>query len=101
MSQEEALRLIQFFGDTLRPRSMRILALMDQREREDHGCDEAELVREGRVAYLDLERVASSTVDALLRACSIKLEQDSAGSFERYRINETGRAILARRRERK
>lgn len=57
--------------------------------------DEGELVYERGVAYLGLERVAARTVFALIRLSVISLERDSVvGSFERYRINETGVKLL-------
>ena len=89
------LRLIRFFGESLTRRQLNVLALMRDREEADPGCDEAELVRECCDAYLDDTRIASRTVDALLRACAIS-DESSGLPVERYRINETGRAILKR-----
>ena len=62
------------------------------------GSDESELVHDGgRVAYRDLEHVAPRTVFALLRMCAISSDQlGREGGVERYHLNGTGRAILAR-----
>lgn len=92
----DGLRLIEAFGEMLTRRQLDLLTLMRDREDADPGCDEAELVREGGDAYLDDTRIASRTVDVLLRACAIRAEQDSHVAFERYRINETGRELLTR-----
>lgn len=94
MIDKRGLALIEAFGRTLSRRQLQVLSQMAEREDEDPGCDEAELVRECCDAYLDDVRIASRTVDALLRACAIS--QDGSGSFERYRINETGRQIVKR-----
>lgn len=89
------LRLIRAFGDILTCRQLDVLAEMRAREEADPGDDAAELVRECCDAYLDDTRIASRTVDALLRACAIS-DESSGLPVERYRINETGRAILKR-----
>lgn len=94
------LRLIRAYGDALGPRPLRILTLMAEREEADPGCDEAELVRERGQAFLDLDPVASHAVDALLLACGVSGGGAERG-IERYRINATGRAILARRRRKR
>lgn len=91
----DGLRMIKAFGEALTRRQLAILALMRDREDADPGCDEAELVRECCDAYLDNTRVASRTVDALLRACAIR-QCSFSQSFARYRINSTGREILTR-----
>ena len=94
----DPLRAIRAFQDALSRRQVEVLALMRDREDADPGCDEAEMVREGRVVYLGDERVSVGTVYALLRACAVSLETDSRmGGVERYRINGTGREILARK----
>lgn len=90
------LRLIRAFGDALTRRQLDVLAMMRDRDAADPGCDEAELVLEGRVAWLGDERVGARAVDALLRACAIRAEHDSHAVVERYRINATGREILTR-----
>jgi len=91
-ARERGLALIAAFGCALTRRQLTVLRAM--RDRED-----AEIVREHGVAYLGDERVASRTVDALLRACAVK--DVSSGSLERYRINGTGREILSGRGETK
>ena len=76
-ARERGLALIAAFGCALTRRQLTVLRAM--RDRED-----AEIVREHGVAYLGDERVASRTVDALLRACAVK--DVSSGSLERYRM---------------
>ena len=77
----------------LTPRQVEILTIMAAHPHDDEG----ELVYERGVAFLDLDRVAARTVFALLRLCAISNEDGDGkvGGFERYRINETGRALLA------
>ena len=87
------LALIRAFGRALTRRQHEVLRTMAERQAADPGDDEAELVRECCDAWLGDERVASRTVDALLRACAIS--DTGTGGIERYRINETGREILA------
>lgn len=90
-----SLALIRAFGRALTRRQREVLRIMAEREAADPGGEEAELVRECCDAYLGDERVASRTVDALLRACAIS--DTSTGGIERYRVNETGRQILAQK----
>ncbi len=65
----------------------------------DPDGDDGELVYErGAGGWLGLERVAPRTVFALLRACAISLGGGGMGGdgrLERYRINETGRQLIA------
>ena len=64
----------------------------------DPDGDDGELVYECGEGWLGLDRVAPRTVFALLRACAISLDIGGVGGdgcLERYRINETGRALLA------
>ena len=79
---------------TLTKRQAEILrAMRDAPE----GSDESELVYGGGgIAWLGLERVATRTMFAFLRMCAISADSFSSGRVERYHINETGRAILAR-----
>ena len=88
------LATIERFGRLLTRRQLEVLRLMRDREIADPGCDDAELVYERGQGFLDLDRVSGRTVFALIRACAIRRE-DMNGSFERYRINETGRGIVA------
>ena len=59
--------------------------------------DEGELVMEGREAWLDLERTSPALVFSLLRLMVISAvhADGKVGGVERYRINETGRNLLA------
>jgi hypothetical protein len=65
----------------------------------DPDGDDGELVYEsGAGGWIGLDRVAPRTVFALIRACAISLEGGGLGgdgSVERYRINETGRQLIA------
>jgi len=92
-ARERGLALIAAFGRALTRRQLAVLRTMRDREDTDPGDEDAEIVREHGVAYLGDERVASRTVDALLRACAVK--DVSSGSLERYRINGTGREVLS------
>lgn len=84
------LAAIKRAGENLTKRQREILAIMAAHPHDDEG----ELVYERGVAYLGEEPVAARTVFALLRACAISLEDTSqVGGLERYRLNETGRAL--------
>lgn len=88
-AQRKALTQIKAAGEALTKRQLDILTRMAAHPHDEDG----ELVYERGVAFLGDEPIAARTVFALLRACTISLEDVSAvGSFERYRINETGRA---------
>ena len=86
-------RLIRFFGEALTPRQLEVLAVMAAHYEDDEG----ELCYERGVAYLGDVRIAARTVTALLRACAIRAEHEQNAPVERYRINSTGRALLAAR----
>lgn len=66
------------------------------------GSDESELVCDGgRTVWLGYDRVSKATLFALLRLCAISGDGLAASNdIERYHINGTGRAILARHDER-
>jgi len=87
-----AMAQIRAYGDALTPRQLEVLAIMAAHPDDDEG----ELVYERGAAYLGDTRIAARTVFALLRACVIREDGPNAG-IERYRINETGRALLAAR----
>jgi len=84
------LEIIRLCGRLLSKRQLEVLRIMAAHPDDDEG----ELVYERGCAFLGDERVAPRTVTALLRACAIS---DTAwgGGIERYRINETGRALVA------
>ena len=77
----------------LTPRQREILTQMAAHPDDDEG----ELVYERGRGFLGNDPVAARTVFALLRLCAIKLDGGEVGGFERYRINETGQALLRRR----
>lgn len=77
----------------LTKRQREILTLMCDNDVE---YDDSEIVREGGVAYLGLERISIRIVNQLLLLCAISLDQHSEiGKCERYHINETGRKLLS------
>lgn len=91
----EARALIHFAGEILSSRALDVLTAMRDHADEDDG----ELVQEGREVWIGQQRTSPRIVLALLRACAIKDDSDNGrDSFRRYVINETGLAILARRR---
>lgn len=57
--------------------------------------DEGELVYERGQGWLGDDRIAPRTVFALLRHMAISHRGGDVGGVERYRINETGRELLA------
>lgn len=80
---------------TLTKRQAEILrAMRDAPE----GSDESELVCDGgHTVWLGLDRVAKRTLFAFLRMAAISGDGLAASNdVERYHLNETGRAILAR-----
>lgn len=85
----DKLEIIRAFGDALTRRQLDVLRRMAEHPDDDEG----ELVRDRVDAFLGDDRVASRTVNALLRACAIS-QGAWGGAVERYRINETGRDIL-------
>lgn len=89
-AQHEALARIKANGAMLTRRQREILGLMAAHPDDDEG----ELVYEKGDCWLSLERVAPRTLFALLRACAISLNGGDVGGVERYRINETGHALI-------
>ena len=71
-----------------------LVAMNEAEKREDY--DSAELVREGRECWLGLRRFPATVVDQLnLRMAISHQGQFGQEKLERYRINETGRKLLA------
>ena len=69
-----------------------VRALRSMRDARAAGdWESAEVVRDGRQAWLGNSRIASGTLDALITFCSVSLEE--SGGIERYAINATGIAI--------
>lgn len=94
--QRQRLAMIVEYGRRLTRRQLDVLRCMrDGAETCDEESDYGELVYERGRGFVGLDAVSGRTVFALLRACAISPE-DFGGSVERYRINETGRALLAR-----
>lgn len=82
--------VICLLGATLTRRQSAVLRQMAEFRDDDRG----ELVRSGSQNFVGDDRIASQTVNALLRACAISRERWSGG-IERYRINETGLKIAS------
>lgn len=57
--------------------------------------EDAEIVRDGRVAYIGCDRVPRRDLDDLLDVMAVS-QRSEPGSMERYAINGTGRGILKR-----
>ena len=84
------------------------MTILSEREREvlvlmaEHpDDDEGELVYERGQAWIGDEKTSARIVFSLLRHCAISLEDGfQVGGVERYRINETGRDLLAEDRRR-
>ena len=91
---DAALALIRARGAALTRRQLGVLALMARAEALDPGSDDAELVYERGRGYVGLEPVGGRTLFALLRACAVSLSDGQVGGLERYRLNETGRALV-------
>ena len=90
------LAMIEAFGRALTKRQREVLRLMRDRECACPGCDGAELVYDRGRGFLDDAPVSGRTVFALLRACAISRDDVvGVGDVERYRINETGRNLVA------
>ena len=84
-----SLEVIAAYGARLTKRQREILTIMAAHPDDDAG----ELVYERGVAFLGDTRVAARSVMALIRACAVRADGEPGG-FERYRINETGRALV-------
>lgn len=75
------------------PAAMRVLGLLDAAGRaEDY--DRAEIVVDG-TAWVGYTQIHRSTVTELLRIMAVS-DTGEGNGIERYRLNGTGRAILAR-----
>jgi hypothetical protein len=98
VKRDKALALIRAYGEQLTERQLDVLARLAEAE-DDDDMDEAEIVREHGEAYIGTVRIASRTVNALLRACAIRRTSEDRDEFERFSINETGRQLLAARKE--
>lgn len=76
----------------MKPRAREILQLMADAE---PGSEDAELVVDGTIAYVGLERTNKFIVHHLLRRLVLTDVSDVKG-IERYVISDTGRAVLRR-----
>lgn len=69
--------------------------LVRMQEAEDDDEYGGEIVCEGRVCYVGLDRISKATVFELLRYVLISDESEQGKGVERYTINEEGRAMVA------
>ncbi len=73
--------------------ALRVLTRMKQAEGADNR-DDAEIVCEGRAAYVGLDSISKATVNELLRLVLIRDDSDQGSKVERYSLNEEGRAMV-------
>jgi hypothetical protein len=77
----------------LTKRAWKVLRQMDAEEKaENH--EDAEIVCEGFVCYLGVERISYRTVANLLAHCCVSSTKDEGSSMDRFSLNGTGRAAL-------
>lgn len=77
----------------LTKRAWEVLRQMDAEEKaENH--EDAEIVCEGFVCYLGVERISYRTVSNLLTHCCVSSTKDEGSSIDRFSLNGTGRAAL-------
>lgn len=79
---------------TLSVAARRVLQRMKAAEDADD-LDNAEIVCEGRICYVGLDRTTKGVVYELLRYVLIHDDSEQGKGVERYTLNEEGRAILA------
>ena len=87
-------QLIEDFGALLTSRQLAILSQMA----ENRDTDDGEIVYSMGHGFIGYDQISRGTIDALLRACAISLDQFSDKACERYVINETGLSLVAKRR---
>lgn len=73
--------------------AMRILTRLKAAEDADD-LYAAEVVCEGRVCYVDLDTVSKAKVYELLRLVLLRDDSEQGKGFERYSLNEEGRAMV-------
>ncbi len=77
----------------LTKRAWDVLRQMDAEQKaENH--EDAEIVCEGFICYLGIERISYRTVSNLLSHCCISSTKDEGSSMDRFSLNGTGRAAL-------
>lgn len=77
----------------LTKRAWEVLRQMDAEEKAGNHED-AEIVCEGFVCYIGVDRISYRTVTNLLSHCCISLTTDEGSSIARFGLNGTGRAAL-------
>jgi hypothetical protein len=74
-------------------RAWEVLRQMAAEEKaENH--EDAEIVCEGFICYLGVERISYRTVANLLSHCCVSSTKDEGSSMARFSLNGTGRAAL-------
>jgi hypothetical protein len=77
----------------LTKRAWEVLRQMDAEQKaENH--EDAEIVCEGFICYLGVERISYRTVSNLLSHCCVSSTKDEGSSMDRFSLNGTGRAAL-------
>lgn len=77
----------------LTKRAWEVLRQMDAEEKAGNHED-AEIVCEGFICYLGVERLSFRTVSNLLSHCCVSSAKDEGSSMDRFSLNGTGRAAL-------
>lgn len=77
----------------LTKRAWEILMHMDAEEKAGNHED-AEIVCEGFICYLGIDRISHRTVTNLLSHCCVSSSKDEGSSMDRFTLNGTGRAAL-------
>lgn len=106
MKTADALRLIQYYQqdmiEQIRPSRppawYMVLSELEKCEAEDE-LDDAEVVQEGFHCYVGLRRIHYKTLDVLIRMVALSVDSGDE-ALRRFRLNETGRDILRRAKER-
>lgn len=78
----------------LSKRQIEVLKMMVAAE-EEEDWDATEIVREDGSCWLGFDRISSRTLDGLLRHLCLSEADGSSVSFERFKLNGTGRTLAA------
>lgn len=100
MNPETTMAFVEAMRKSLTPRALDILDKMLVAEEADD-YENAELVNSGGQVWLGEDRTSRKILDDLLCACVIRAEEEMGSKFERFTLNEDGRAIVAAHRKAK